>query len=66
MPQEDAGAGDPILPASSANDIRPLREIQRAYTRRAWNLHNHNYAATARALNIAENTLRGYLEQDAK
>ena len=64
-PQEDVHAGDPIVPAS-ANDIRPLREIQRTYTRRAWHLHNKNYAATARVLKIAENTLRGYLGQDSK
>jgi len=65
MPQQDANAENILLPAS-LNDIRPLREIQRAYARRAWRLHNRNYAATARSLNIAENTLRGYLEQTPK
>lgn len=45
-------------------DIRPIAEIQREYAERAWHLHDKNYAATARALGVAENTLRySYLKQ---
>jgi DNA-binding NtrC family response regulator len=49
-----------LWPASAA-DVRPIREVQRAYAARAFELNSGNYAATARALGIAVNTLRAYL-----
>ncbi|MCC6487162.1 MAG: sigma 54-interacting transcriptional regulator [Candidatus Hydrogenedentes bacterium] len=46
-------------------DVRNMADVQRQYAHQAWLLHDKNYAATARALGIAENTLRySYLKQD--
>ncbi len=45
--------------------IRPIKDIQQAYARHAWELLDHNYAATARALGIQPNTLRySYLREE--
>lgn len=44
--------------------VRPMDEVQRQYAHQAWILHDKNYATTARALGVAENTLRySYLRQ---
>ncbi len=54
------GPADGLWPLA-AEDVRPIREVQRAYAARAFELSGGNYAATARALGIAVNTLRAYL-----
>jgi DNA-binding NtrC family response regulator len=60
VPDGTGPAADRLWPAT-AEEVRPIREIQRAYAARAFALSSGNYAATARMLGIAVNTLRSYL-----
>ena len=53
---------DSLRPRSLA-EVRPMKEVQEAYTRAAWELHGRNNAATARALGLAVNTLKKYLRE---
>jgi transcriptional regulator with PAS, ATPase and Fis domain len=46
-----------LLP-TDRRSVRPMEDVQRDYARQAWILHDKNYSATARALGVAENTLR--------
>ena len=55
--EEALPQGDPLLPLHRGA-VLPLEEVQRAYARRAWELFEENFSATARALDIAPNTLR--------
>jgi DNA-binding NtrC family response regulator len=50
-----------LLPRNTSR-VLPITEIERQYARRAWELYSRNYAATARALGIAVNTLRTWLK----
>jgi len=52
---------DPFLPRT-LEEIVPLKEARRRYAERALELNGGNYAATARRLGIAVNTLRSYLK----
>ena len=49
--------GDKLLPTRK-REVCTLDDIDRRYARRAWELHDENIAATAKALGVAENTLR--------
>jgi len=53
---------DGLVWPMTVDQVQPLRDIRRAYAVRALALHHGNYTATARALGIAVNTLRAYLE----
>ncbi len=56
-----SGSGGPqplsLWPAT-VEDVKPIREVRAGYARRALELSNGNYAATARTLGISVNTLR--------
>jgi len=62
-PAGTEGAEPGALFPERPEEIRPLREVQRAYARRALELNEGNQAATARMLKIAPNTLRAYLAE---
>lgn len=47
----------PIWPRTIA-EVLPIDEVNRQYARRVWELHQENFAATARALGVTTNTLR--------
>lgn len=49
--------GEALLPASRG-EVRRMEEIQRLYAARAFELHDRNCTAAAKALGIAANTLR--------
>lgn len=57
---EDKAAAYPLWPLTP-DQARPMDEVKRDYAARALDLHGGNIAATARALDIAINTLRSYL-----
>jgi two-component system nitrogen regulation response regulator NtrX len=58
------GAAEPAYEADGRlwperkEDVLPLKEVQRRYARRVWELHGRNYTRTADALGIKPNTLR--------
>jgi len=56
----DQGAACPLWPLT-VDQVRPIREVRREYAARALELHGGNWAATARTLGIAVNTLRSYI-----
>jgi len=56
-PRAESDPGDPFLPRTR-REVRPLEDIQRLYSKRAFDLFDHNYRAAAQALGISENTLR--------
>jgi DNA-binding NtrC family response regulator len=63
----EEGAGGPpeeegMLPGS-ADEVRPLKEIQREYALRAWKVNNGNTTAAARALGVSRNTLASYIAE---
>ena len=60
--QPDEAAACPLWPLT-ADQVRPMDEVKRDYAARALELHGGNWAATARVLGIAVNTLRAYLTQ---
>jgi DNA-binding NtrC family response regulator len=60
---EDATQANAALLPTSKHQVRTLDEITKAYARHAWEIHDQNIAATAKALGIAENTLRYKLLQ---
>ena len=62
--QPDEAAACPLWPLT-ADQVRPMDEVKREYAARALELHGGNWAATARALGIAVNTLRSYLSDPA-
>ncbi len=45
------------------DEIRPIRQVQSEYARRALALNKGNYTATAKQLGIAANTLRSYVSR---
>ena len=53
---------DGLLPGN-IHEIRPIKEIQRLYALRALALHGGNLRQAAKALDIAENTLRTWRKQ---
>lgn len=57
--------GEARLWPSTAEEVRPMREVRAEYAARALELYNGNLSAAARALGIAVNTLRSYLGQQA-
>lgn len=60
----DDGKGESLLWPQTAQDVRPIRQVRDEYARRAFELLDGNYTATARALGIAANTLRSYLPDE--
>jgi DNA-binding NtrC family response regulator len=57
---EDKDRKDDLMPAS-AQEIRTMEEVRQAYARKAFDLNHGNWTATAKALGIAQNTLRGLI-----
>ena len=58
--QTSAPGGDTLTP-QDAEAIRPMEEVRRAYARKAFELYHGNWTATAKALGVAQNTLRALL-----
>ena len=62
-PVEVGEGGERSLLPNVADDLRPLRDVQRDYALRALELCDGVYAAAARRLDIAINTLRSYAKR---
>ncbi len=60
----ESPADTSLLWPTRVSEVRPIREVRDHYAERAFELMDGNYTAAARALGIAVNTLRGYLQGD--
>jgi DNA-binding NtrC family response regulator len=66
LPQGGGGGGAELLrlfQPRSIHDVRPEAEIRAAYMRHVFELFDHNWSRTAKALEVVPNTLRKWISQ---